>query len=194
MTASPQITSSEETGGWGVLDALPGNPMIWILIIGELLVFGALFLGFAGVRFLDPAAFAESQAKLDRVLGGINTMILLTSGFFAAMAVRTRADEDKKASRKWVAASMIVGSLFLAVKFVEYGDKAAQGIDIDTNTFFTLFYLSTGFHFLHVILGLIILAVVGWKNSLENLETGTAFWHMVDLIWVILYPIVYLIR
>jgi nitric oxide reductase NorE protein len=77
---------------------------------------------------------------------------------------------------------------------VEYADKAAHGIGIETDTFFTLFYLMTGFHALHVIMGLVVLVIVGWKNSVDNLETGAAFWHMVDLIWLILFPIVYLVR
>ncbi len=184
----------DDEEGWGALDHLPGNPMIWVLIIGELLVFGAFFLGFGGVRLTDLAEFTASQGKLDRMLGGINTLVLLTSGFLAAMAVRARGLEQNKASRFWMVGSMLVGSLFLVFKVIEYADKAEQGIGITSNSFFTLFYLSTGFHFLHVILGLIILAVVTWKNSLENLETGAAFWHMVDLIWVILYPVAYLIR
>lgn len=181
-------------GGWGALDDLPGHPMMWILIISELLVFGGLFLGFAGTHAFDPIGYGASQSQLDRFAGGLNTLVLVSSGFLAAMAVRVRAEGRIAASRLWLTGAGALGGVFLAVKLVEYADKAAHGLNIDTNTFFTLFYLSTGFHFLHVILGLIILAIVGWKNSLENLETGVAFWHMVDLIWVLLYPIAYLIR
>ncbi|MCW8861796.1 MAG: cytochrome c oxidase subunit 3 [Rhodospirillales bacterium] len=190
--AKPLIV--EEEAGWGALDHLPGNPMIWVLIIGELLVFAALFIGFGVLRLIDVEEFTASQDLLNRMLGGINTLVLLTSGFLAAMAVRSRGLERIRASRFWMIGSMLVGSLFLIFKLIEYADKANQGVGITTNDFFTLFYLSTGFHFLHVILGLIILAIVTWKNSLENMETGAAFWHMVDLIWVILYPVAYLIR
>lgn len=82
----------------------------------------------------------------------------------------------------------------MGVKLAEYADLAAQDIGLETNSFFTLFFLMTGFHALHVFLGLVFLAVAGWWCSRENVETVTAFWHMVDLIWVLLYPLVYLIR
>lgn len=167
---------------------------MWVLIWSELLVFGAALGGFAVARFLDPVTFDASQAHLDRFLGAINTMVLLTSGFLAAMAVRARADGEDSASRHWMIASMAVGAVFLVIKIIEYTEKLDAGLDIETNTFFTLYYLITGFHFLHVILGLVILAVVTWKNSLDNLETGAAFWHMVDLVWVLIFPLVYLVR
>ncbi|CAA6604794.1 Heme/copper-type cytochrome/quinol oxidase, subunit 3 [Rhodospirillaceae bacterium LM-1] len=186
--------NSHEEKGWGALDSLPGNPLIWVLIISELLVFGAFFLGYIVARALDPQMFNDSQLQLDRLLGGLNTMVLITSGYLAAQAVRLRAENKIGASRRWLAGAMGVGSVFLVIKAIEYGDKIEQGIGLETNTFFTLFFLMTGFHMLHVVLGLIILAIVGIHNSLENLETGTAFWHMVDLIWIILYPLVYLIR
>ncbi|CCQ73134.1 cytochrome c oxidase subunit 3 family protein [Magnetospira sp. QH-2] len=191
LTPHPPPTGDD---GWGPLSSLPGNPIMWILIWSELLVFGAALIGFAGARMLDPVTFDASQAHLDRVAGAVNTMILLTSGLLAAIAVRVSSQGHGKASRLWLIAAMAVGVLFLAVKMVEYDAKLAQGFDIETNTFFTLYYLVTGFHALHVVLGLIILAVVAWKNSLENLETGAAFWHMVDLIWVLIFPVIYLMR
>lgn len=185
---------NEQDNDWGPLSRLPGNPIMWVLILSELLVFGAALGGFAVARLLDPQTFNDSQAHLDRFLGGVNTMILLTSGFFAALGVRARADGGITSSRRWMIASILVGSLFLYIKMIEYGDKMDAGFDIETNTFFTLYYLITGFHFMHVIMGLIILAIVTWKNSLENLETGAAFWHMVDLIWILVFPLIYLMR
>lgn len=190
----PLSPPDDSPADWGILSALPGNPMMWVLILSELVVFGCFFGGFAFARVFHPAEFNASQAHLDRLLGGINTMVLLTSGLAAALAVRARSRERILACRLWLAAAAVGGVAFMAVKLVEYADKAAQGITIDTDTFFTLFFLMTGFHFLHVALGLVILGVVGWRCSLENVETGTAFWHMVDLIWVLLYPLVYLIR
>lgn len=188
-------TNAEEAAAdWGALSRLPGNPMMWVLILSELVVFGAFFIAFASARAFHPVAFNASQAHLDRLLGGINTMILLTSGLAAALAVQARAANKVRTCRLWLAGSALGGFAFMAIKAVEYADKAAQGIDIDTDTFFTLFYLMTGFHVLHVVLGIVFLGVVAWRCSLENVETATAFWHMVDLIWVLLYPLVYLIR
>ena len=185
----------EENAGaadWGPLSSLPGNPMMWILILGELAAFGAMFVGFAVARALDPAGFDASQAHLDRLLGGLNTMVLVTSGWLVAVAVRRRAVH--RSHRGAMLGAMALGAVFLGIKAVEYGDKIARGLTVETDTFFQLYYLMTGFHAMHVAAGIVILAIVTWWDSLENMETGAAFWHMVDLIWVLLYPIIYLLR
>ena len=93
-----------EAAGWGVLDELPGNPLMWVLIISELLVFGAFFAGFSADRVLHPMQFASSQARLDRLAGGINTMLLLTSGLFAALGSRARMLDNIRSCRRWLAA------------------------------------------------------------------------------------------
>ena len=89
---------------------------------------------------------------------------------------------------------MLLGLVFLAVKLLEHADKIGRGLTLMTNPFFELYYLMTGFHALHVMMGIVLLGIVAWRASQENVETGTAFWHMVDLIWVMLFPVVYLIR
>lgn len=188
---SPEPT---ESGGWGALSDLPGNPIMWVLIISELLVFGAFFIAFGVARVLDVETFRAGQALLDVRMGGLNTLVLVTSGWLAAKAVQCGAEGAGGTARRYLAAAGGLGLVFLLIKGLEYAGKAAQGIDIETNTFFTLFYLMTGFHAMHVMMGVIVLAIVGWKNSQDNLETGAAFWHMVDLIWLILFPIVYLLR
>jgi nitric oxide reductase NorE protein len=189
-----ELDVETDTGDWGVLSELPGNPLMWVLILSELLVFGALFVGFAVVRLLHPAMVLEGQSHVGILLGGANTLILVTSGYLAARAVRARAVSGVRESRWWLGGAALLGACFLGIKAVEYADKAALGLGIDTNAFWTLFYLMTGFHAAHVVMGIVVLGVVGWKNSVENLETGTAFWHMVDLIWIILFPMVYLLR
>jgi nitric oxide reductase NorE protein len=181
-----------QTADWGPLSGLPGNPMIWILIIGELAVFGALLLGFSVARTLDPATFAASQSHLHRLLGGLNTLVLVTSGFLVAAAIwRRREGRD---ARPLLIAGMLLGVVFLAIKGVEYGQLFTAGFDIETNTFFQLYFLITGFHAAHIVLGLTIFGIVFFADSVENLETGAAFWHMVDMIWVMIYPIIYLVH
>ncbi len=180
--------------GWGPLSELPGNPMIWLLIISELLIFGVGFVAFAVTFVRDPEMFRASQDTLNRLAGAINTMVLITSGAFAALAVRAEAEGNTSRMRLFVALAIALGMVFLGVKWVEYSAELAAGHTIDTNTFFALYWLLTGFHALHVVLGIIILAVVAIWHSLDNLETGAAFWHMVDLIWVILFPVAYLLR
>jgi nitric oxide reductase NorE protein len=177
----------DDTGeaDWGPLSGLPGNPMMWILILGELAVFGAFFVGLTVARTLDPVAF-------DRILGGINTLVLITSGWLAALAISAKTAGGNP--RPLLGGAIALGVAFLVVKGIEYRAKLAAGFGIETDTFFTLYYLLTGFHALHVIMGVIVLVIVAWRDSIANLETGCAFWHMVDLIWVILYPLLYLIR
>lgn len=184
----------EAPADWGALSALPGNPMIWVLILSELVVFGAFFSAYSVARALHPLLFNASQAHLDRLTGGVNTMILLTSGLAAALAGQARRQHRLGACRLWLAAAAVGGVAFMTVKLAEYADKAAQGIGLEGDSFFTLFYLMTGFHALHVVLGLVLLAAAGWWCSEENVETAIAFWHMVDLIWVLLYPLLYLVR
>ncbi len=179
---------------WGALSQLPGNPMMWLLIWSELLVFGLAFVGFSGARLLDVEGFARSQDSLNRVAGALNTMVLITSGLFAALAVNAQSLGRVLQMRLWVGAAIALGILFLIIKWHEYSEKFALGIGLDSNNFFTLYFLITGFHALHVVLGIVILLIVAWKNSLENLETGAAFWHMVDLVWVIVFPLIYLMR
>ena len=193
----PQGTQDETVagqGGWGALDALPGNPMMWVLIISELLVFGGFLLSFSFARVLSREEFLHSQAQLDSFAGGINTAILVTSGLFCALAALMIEARRVRATRLLLGLAIALGVLFCAIKLNEYGAKFESGIGMSTNTFFTLFFLMTGFHFLHVILGMILLAIAAWRPSVALVETVCAFWHMVDLIWVLIYPIVYLVR
>ncbi len=173
---------------------LPGNPLMWVLIASELAVFGVTLLGYAGARLRDPTGFAAAQDHLDRAAGLLNTAVLLTSGYFAALATRARGADCRGAARLWLLAAGVLGLIFLGVKSVEYSRLLAEGFDLDSGGFFTVFYLVTGFHALHVLLGLAILALVARFDSLQNYETGTAFWHMVDLIWVVIFPCLFLLR
>jgi nitric oxide reductase NorE protein len=180
--------------GWGPLSALPGHPMIWVLIASELAVFGLALLGYAGARARDPQAFAAAQDTLDRLAGTLNTAILLTSGLFAALANAAAQQGLKRRARQFLAMAGALGIAFLAVKGWEYCREFAAGADIDSNGFFTLYFLVTGFHALHVVLGLVILSFAAKSAAPAAVETGTAFWHMVDLIWIVVFPCFYLLR
>lgn len=176
-----------------VFDELPGELMIWVLIVSELLVFGAGLIAFMSVRITDQLIFATSQDMLNRAMGATNTIVLVTSGYFAAKANRCVGTNRKKA-RIWLAAAFALGVMFLVIKFLEYAEKSQHGIDIETNSFFTFYYLLTGFHAMHVVAGLVVFALLIWKPSANSIEAGTSFWHMVDLVWVLLFPIIYLLR
>ena len=167
--------------------------MIWVLIVSELLVFGAGLLTFMALRAGDVEGFALAQDSLNRVAGAVNTIVLVTSGWAAAMAVRV-ADSDLRKTRLWLAGSIALGVVFLVIKWAEYAEKARHGIGIETSDFFTFYYLLTGFHAMHVLARLVIFALLIWKPAKNTIEAGAAFWHMVDLVWILLFPIIYLVR
>jgi nitric oxide reductase NorE protein len=180
--------------GWGILEDLPGDPMIWVLIFSELVAFG-LFLGaFTVARAIHPAVFAAGQAALDPGLAGLNTIVLVTSGWAAARATKAARAGRLPATRYWLLGAMALGGLFIALKLVEYTQEIGRGIGLETSPFFTLYFLLTGFHLLHVCLGIVILALVCRRAEVFGVETGTAFWHMVDLVWIAMFPILYLVR
>ena len=103
------------------LAELPGDLMMWVLIVSELLVFGAGLAAFLAVRVGDPAGFAGAQDQLDRAAGGLNTAVLVTSGLCAALAVRQRARDRRTSARGWLAGAALLGLVFLWVKAIEYG-------------------------------------------------------------------------
>lgn len=181
---------------------LPGDFAIWIFIFAELLVFGMAFISYAIARSLNVDMFNQYQLTLNHEFGAINTLLLLTSSYFVVLAVKAIRVDDVKKCKQWLITSLGCGSAFLILKSVEYADKFAEGISLSTNTFY-MFYLSlTLFHVFHVILGMIILGAIVFKAqrgaySAANhtgVETGASYWHMVDLVWIILFPLVYIIR
>lgn len=174
-------------------DALPGELMMWVLIVSELLVFGAGLTAFMAVRLTDPAGFAEAQDHLLRAGAALNTMVLVTSGLLAAQALRWRRADARVAARVALVLAAGLGLVFLGIKGAEYSAKAAQGIAWDTHPFFTFYYLLTGFHAAHVVAGVVLLLLVAIRDAPNHIEAAAMFWHMVDLVWVLLYPVVYLL-
>jgi nitric oxide reductase NorE protein len=172
---------------------LAGELMMWVLILSELAVFGAGLLAFLAVRLTDPVGFAEAQSHLHRTGAAANTLVLVTSGWLAALATRAAEAGRTRRLRQLLAVAIGFGALFLILKGAEYSDLWAQGIGTETHAFFTFSYLLTGFHAAHVLAGMVLLALVGWLGTPRAVETGAAFWHMVDLVWVLLFPVVYLL-
>lgn len=176
-----------------VLSELPGELMMWVLIVSELMVFGAALVAFLSVRIANPETFAADHALLDQRLGALNTLVLVTSGLCAALALRWREGGRRRAARYGLLAAGSLGVVFLIVKGSEYAAKIAAGIDIEASPFFTFYYLITGFHALHVIAGIVVLGLVAWADGVRNMEAAVAFWHLVDLVWVLLFPIIYVL-
>ena len=175
------------------LDDMPGDLMMWVLIVSELLNFGAGLAALLAVRMSDPVGFAEAQGQLSRTAAAVNTLVLISSGYLAALACRGRGVGRRLAARLALVGAALLGAVFLLIKGMEYADKAALGISYETHPFFMFYYLLTGFHAAHVVAGIVLLLLVAWRDSEENIELGAAFWHMVDLVWVLLFPVVYLL-
>jgi nitric oxide reductase NorE protein len=151
-------------------------------------------VSYAGARMLDLTAFTAAQAELDRVAGTVNTAVLLTSGLFAALAVEASEAGKRLQTRLLLGGAGALGVVFLGVKALEYSVELGRGHGLSEGGFFTLYFLITGFHAAHVVFGLVILAVVAVLDAPENVETGCAFWHMVDLVWIVVFACLYLVR
>lgn len=180
---------------------LPGDLAMWIFIIAELSVFALLFLLFSYLRSSDSVTFLAGQQTLHPQAGLINTVALLTSSACVAQAVNA-VRQNKSAAFGWLLLSIPVGCIYIVVKLWEYQQLVRQGFDLDTNHFYTGYFLLTGFHLLHVVLGIVILGFMSvrlWRgcylpSQISGLESGACYWHMVDLVWVILFPLIYVIH
>ncbi|MGB3918225.1 cytochrome c oxidase subunit 3 family protein [Thiothrix litoralis] len=199
MNATTDLPVSSETRR---LAPLPGDLAMWIFILAELLVFAVFFASYAFARSGNVELFNHYQQTLDRDIGAANTVILLTGSLFVVLAVQAIKAGKAALCRNWLLAGTGMGLLFLILKSIEFADKFGQGISLSTNTFY-MFYLSlTFFHFMHVIMGMVILLAVAWKahsgdysaTQHTGVETGASYWHMVDLVWVVLFPLVYVMR
>lgn len=195
MTATISGTIPESSGP-------PGDLAIWIFILAEMLVFGVLFVVYAFSRMHQVELFNASQLTLNRSAGALNTLVLIASSYCAVRAVSAIRHDDTQRCVRWLTGTVLLGATFVAVKLWEFSEKYAVGITLDTNTFYTFYYTLTFFHFMHVLMGMIILGFViakarrGGYSAQDHtgVETGTSFWHMVDLLWLILFPLVYVIR
>jgi nitric oxide reductase NorE protein len=175
------------------IDDLPGELLMWVLIASEVLVFAAGITSMAVVRLGDPQGFAAAQAMLDGRMAALNTVVLVTSGFCAALAERAATRHDRRAARLLLALAMLGGVLFLGVKGMEYAADMRAGIGIESHPFYTFYFLITGFHAAHVLAGIVLLGIVALRARAEAVQAGAAFWHMVDLVWVLILPPVYLL-
>ena len=179
---------------------LPGEEGVWVFIFGDLLVFAAFFITFAVERLGELELFARSQALLDRQLGLLNTLLLLTSSWCVAQAVGAARRKDPR-GRLLIAGAILLGLGFVVVKFFEYSAKISAGITLNTNSFFIFYYMFTAIHLLHVLIGLGVLTLIytrfdrsgQFRADLSLIEGGGAFWHLVDLLWIVLFALLYLL-
>lgn len=189
-------------GAVRVKHSLPGDLAMWCFILAELLVFGIFFIAYALTRARHVELFNASQLTLDRSSGFLNTLLLVTSSYFVVRAVAAMQKGSGRICARWLCAAIACGAFFVILKLVEFAAKIDADITMSTNSFY-MFYLFLGFfHFMHVILGMLILGAVALKawqggytgSHYEGVETGAAYWHMVDLAWIILFPLIYVLH
>lgn len=175
----------------------PGGILMWIIISLELITFGMAIIAMVYCGKQEPDLFHQSRMLLNPVCGILNTILLLTSGFCMAISVHYLKINIPQKSKILLLVTMLFGILFLLIKTFEYNEKINLGLDINHNLFFTFYWLLTLFHVIHVIVGLVILGSVYFglrkeKTNIEDVEASASFWHMCDLIWLFIFPIIYL--
>lgn len=163
--------------------------LLWILVWSELVAFGALLIAFMVMTLLDPEGAAQFRAHLHPGLAAANTIILVLSGWQAALAVRLSA-EGRSVRRPLVLAALL-GLAFALVKGVEYSLEVKAGVG-GLGALAELYFLVTGFHLLHVVFGAAVLLLVSWRPSRANVVMIATLWHAIDLVWLVMFPIVYL--
>ena len=184
---------------------------IWLFIFTELLFFGGLFITYAVYRHAHPQAFHMAAQQLDVAVGTINTVILLISSMTIAMATTSIQKKDKPTTLILIGITLVLALVFLVNKYFEWSAKIDHGIwpgsplleelGKGDTLFFGLYFFMTGLHALHIIIGMILIIVIFVrvrkdKISFDNfqlLENGGLYWHLVDLIWIFLFPLFYLI-
>jgi nitric oxide reductase NorE protein len=180
----------------------PGGILIWIIVLVEVLTFGIALIVFRTYFHQDYDVFLTSQNMLSKNIGLFNTIVLITSGFFMATVIVKIKQSRIKEAVKWMFFTIMTGLLFLFVKGWEYSIKITEGHSFGYDDFFDFYWMLTSFHFIHVLVGVVILSVLLFKlrkgdydaSNFLDIETGGVFWHMCDLIWILLFPVLYLLH
>lgn len=181
---------------------LPGEVGIWVFIMGDMTVFGLFFCTFMYYRAQEVAEFVASQPQLHQNFGAINTLLLLTSSWFVATGVKAARRGMGRLTPRLFSLALLCGLGFCAVKFFEYRDLIERGITLTTNDFFMYYFVFTGIHLLHLVIGMgvLLFMTLHLRNTKATdvnqglIEGGACYWHMVDLLWIVLFPLLYLVK
>ena len=205
MTEVDVEPAARDTPPPGAPKRIPGEEGTWIFIFGDMCVFAVLFCVFLQARITDPAGFARDQAQLNQNLGAVNTVLLLVSSLLVVLAMRcvqSTTPALRARAPGLILGAWLCGAAFLVVKVVEYAEKVQHGVTPQTSDFFMYYFVLTGLHAAHLLLGLAFLTVLfnlARKPKMSRgqfgfFEGGACFWHMVDLLWLVLFPLIFLAR
>ncbi|RMH74574.1 MAG: cytochrome oxidase subunit III [Calditrichaeota bacterium] len=178
----------------------PGKMGMWWFLASEIMVFGGLIGTYILFRMASGGAWTEFAHHVSTVIGSINTMVLLTSSLTMVLAFAAIQDEDRQKAKLYLALTVLLGLTFLGIKSFEYSREIAQGFTPLAHTFWSFYYLMTGLHALHVTGGIIanfvllVMAIRGtlWPKAQWRVEYAGLYWHFVDIVWIFLFPLIYL--
>ncbi|MEM8660919.1 MAG: cytochrome c oxidase subunit 3 [Pseudomonadota bacterium] len=181
---------------------LPAEQGVWMFVLGDLLVFALFFATYLGYRAESTVQYAQAQTSLNLALGTANTVCLLTSSWLMASAVKVARERSALQAKPAIVVALLFGVLFLVGKITEYVQKGSSGIGAEETEFFMFYFVFTGIHFVHVLIGIVLLGVLAYslktpqisERHLGLLEGGGVYWHMVDLLWIMLFTLFYLIH
>lgn len=177
-----------------------GQPDMWAFVLFECVVFASYFIIYMLYRMHAPELFLRSQEHLNQNVGVANTLILLTSSWLIARCVQSAREKKYEAALRQVFLTLLCGVSFVASKMTEWVVKIREGLEFSTNEFFQFYYFLTGIHILHVLIGFVALGVVAYqlwspeRRCQETVETGATYWHMVDMLWVVIFALLYVMR
>jgi nitric oxide reductase NorE protein len=179
---------------------LPGDGAMWFFVLGDMIIFGLYFVAYMIFRAREPQAFAAAQQALYLDIGVVNTLLLLLSSWLAARSVLAARRGDTGRTVRLLVATGTCGAVFIALKLAEWWLEADAGHTFGSSTFMSFYYVLTGVHMLHVVMGLAILTVVvstvrrTVRDKAPVVEQATTYWHMVDLLWVVIFALLYVLR
>ena len=192
MSHAPPIATSRSATG------IPtGRLAVWWVLGSEIVIFGGLIMIYLLLR-RHHGFWADEASHTSTFAGALNTFVLLTSSLFVVLAHRAAERKQTEKAFKFLWLTIGMGLIFLLVKSWEYTTKISHGYTLSTNVFWSFYYTATGLHALHVIAGMVIMAIISVAvkagKNLQRVEYIGIYWHFVDLVWIFLFPLLYIAK
>jgi nitric oxide reductase NorE protein len=180
--------------------SVPGQPDMWAFVLFETLVFTAYFGFYLFSRARSPELFLHAQAQLDLRIGVVNTLVLLLSSWSVARCVQSARAAAYGPALRDAFLTALFAAVFLCVKVSEWARLSSEGNGFDSNDFFTYYFFLTGIHFVHLLIGFVVLGVLVYqlrspvRRDQKLVETCATYWHTVDFLWVLIFALLYVVR
>jgi nitric oxide reductase NorE protein len=200
MTAIEVRVDDARAGGDGEAPRFPGDPDMWLFVVVESLVFTSYFCIYLYARTQHEQAFLEAQSALTMWLGVLDTIVLLTSSWAIARCVQRTRASDHAAARRFALLTAGLGGTFLTLKIAEWAHLIREGRTFGSGDFMQHYFFLTGIHAVHLIIGFVVLGVIVLelsdprRRSHRTIETCSTYWHTVDLFWVVIFALLYVVR